>query len=244
VRVAAADIGTGARTALTQIAADALGVPLDGVRVLIGDSDYGPAMVAGGSMGTASWSWAVVAACRELADRLAAGEPVPAEGLNARVDTGPLVAARPEYARHSHGAHFVEVAVDPNTGEIRVPRMLGVYAAGQIVNPLTARSQMIGGMTWGLSAALHEESIMDIASGDFLNHDLANYHFAANADIGAIEVLFVDEADEHLNPLGIKGIGEIGIVGVAAAVANAVWHATGTRFRSIPIRPDHVLTAR
>jgi xanthine dehydrogenase YagR molybdenum-binding subunit len=200
-------------------------------------------MLSGGSMGTASWSWAVVAACQALADQLAAGVPVPAEGLTARADTAELVAARPELARHSHGAHFVEVAVDPGTGEIRVPRMLGVFAAGRIVNPLTARSQMIGGMTWGLSAALHEESIMDLASGDFVNHDLANYHFASNADVGSVEVAFVDETDDQLNALGIKGIGELSIVGVAAAVANAVWHATGIRVRSTPIRPDHILTA-
>jgi xanthine dehydrogenase YagR molybdenum-binding subunit len=243
VRIAAADVGTGARTILAQIAADALGVPLDAVDMRIGDSDFGFAMLSGGSMGTASWSWAVDAACRELAQRLAEGEPVPAEGLTTRVDTADLVAARPELARHSYGAHFVEVAVDPGTGEVRVPRMLGVFAAGRIINPLTARSQMLGGMTWGLSAALHEESIVDIASGDFLNHDLANYHFAANADVGALEVVFVDEVDENLNPLGVKGIGELSIVGVAAAVANGIWHATGLRLRSIPIRPDHILAA-
>jgi len=243
VRVTAADIGTGARTVLTQIAADALGVSLSDVRVLIGDSDFGPAMLAGGSMGTASWSWAVGEACRSLADRLAAGEEIPPEGLTADADTSELVGRRPEYSRHAFGAHFVEVAVDVRTGEIRVPRMTGVFAAGRIVNPLTARSQMIGGMTMGISAALHEESIVDLASGDFLNHDLANYHFAANADIGAIEVAFVDEVDEELNPLGIKGIGEISIVGVAAAVANAVWHATGIRLRSTPMRPDHILAA-
>lgn len=244
VKVTAADIGTGARTVLSQIAADALGVPLTDVRVLIGDSGFGPAMLAGGSMGTASWSWAVVQACGELTDRLGAARDIPAEGVTVRADTTALVGARPDYARHAFGAHFVEVEVDIATGEIRVPRMVGVFAAGRIVNPLTARSQMIGGMTMGLSAALHEESIMDIASGDYLNHDLANYHVAANADVGAIEVAFVDEIDDELNPLGIKGIGEIGIVGVAAAVANAVWHATGVRHRSIPIRPDHVLRGR
>ena len=241
VRVTAADIGTGARTVLTQIAADALGAPLADVRVLIGDSAFGPAMLAGGSMGTASWSWAVVEACRQLTERLAETGDVPAEGVTVRAETNALLADRPEFARHSFGAQFVEVAVDVDTGEIRVPRMLGVFAAGRIVNPLTARSQMIGGMTMGLSAALHEESIMDIASGDFLNHDLANYHFAANADVGSIEVAFVEEHDGELNPLGIKGVGEISIVGVAAAVANAVWHATGVRHRGTPIRPDHVL---
>jgi xanthine dehydrogenase YagR molybdenum-binding subunit len=243
VRVTAADIGTGARTVLSQIAADALGVPMSDVRVLIGDSRFGPAMLAGGSMGTASWSWAVIDACRELADDLAGGTAIPPGGLTVRSDTTALLVDRPEISRHSYGAQFVEVEVDVDSGEIRVPRMLGVFAAGRIVNPLTARSQMIGGMTMGLSAALHEESIMDTASGDFLNHDLANYHFAANADVGDIQVAFVEEADDELNPLGIKGIGEISIVGVAAAIANAVWHATGVRHRATPIRPDHVIQA-
>ena len=243
LRITAADIGTGARTVLRQIAADALGVSMEQVRVRIGDSAFGPAMLAGGSMGTASWSWAVVEACRKITDRLATGEAVPAEGLSAHAETAELVGARGEFARHTFGAHFVEVAVDPRTGEIRVPRMVTVVAAGRIVNPLTARSQMLGGMTMGISAALHEESIVDLASGDFLNHDLANYHIAANADIGALEVAFVDEPDDDLNPLGIKGIGEVGIVGVAAAVGNAVWHATGVRHRSTPIRPDHVIAA-
>jgi xanthine dehydrogenase YagR molybdenum-binding subunit len=243
VRVTAADIGTGARTVLSQIAADALGVDMSQVHVRIGDSAFGPAMLAGGSMGTASWSWAVVQACTELSTLLATGVDVPAEGLTVRSDTSSLVAGRPEFSRHSFGAQFVEVEVDPGTGEIRVPRMVGVFAAGRIVNPLTARSQMIGGMTMGLSAALHEESIMDSASGDFLNHDFANYHVSANADVGQLEVAFVDEADLELNALGIKGIGEISIVGVAAAVANAVWHATGVRHRSTPIRPDHVLSS-
>src|SRR5262249_42008675 len=143
-----------------------------------------------------------------------------------------------------YGAHFVEVEVDVDSGEIRVPRMVGVFAAGRIVNPLTARSQLIGGMTMGLSAALPQKSIMDTTARAYLNQDLANYHFASNADVRDLEVAFVEETDDELNPLGIKGLGEIGIVGVTAAVANAVWHATGVRHRAIPIRPDHVLNAR
>jgi xanthine dehydrogenase YagR molybdenum-binding subunit len=236
VRVGAADIGTGARTVLTQVAAEALDVPLARVRVLIGDSDFGLAQLAGGSSGTSSWSWAVVQACRELRSRGA--EP----GLTVSADSSDAVKARAELARHAYGCHFVEVAVDADTGEIRVPRMVGVFAAGRIVNPLTARSQIIGGMTMGLSTALFEEAPMDETFGDFVGHDLANYHVAANADVRSLEVAFVDERDDQLNPNGIKGIGEIGIVGVTAAVANAVWHATGVRHRDLPIRPDRVLT--
>jgi xanthine dehydrogenase YagR molybdenum-binding subunit len=235
VRVTAADIGTGARTALTQVAADALQVPISEVTVLIADSDFGPASVAGGSTGTASWSWAVVAACRKL---LACGA---AAGTTARADTTEAIAARADLARYAYGAHFVEVAVDPQTGEIRVPRMLGAFAVGQVVNPLTARSQLIGGMTMGLSIALLEESTMDTRFGDFVNHDLANYHIATNADVRSIDAFFVDDRDDRLNPVGVKGLGEIGIVGVTAALANAVWHATGVRHRDLPIRPDRVL---
>ncbi|HEY6594014.1 MAG TPA: xanthine dehydrogenase family protein molybdopterin-binding subunit [Asanoa sp.] len=236
VRVGAADIGTGARTVLTQIAADTLGVPLSRVRVLIGDSDFGPAQLAGGSAGTSSWSWAVVQACRRLRTRGAA------PGLTVTADSSGAVKARRALARHAYGCHFVEVAVDADTGEIRVPRMVGVVAGGRIVNPLTARSQILGAMTMGLSTALFEESPMDPAFGDFVGHDLATYHVAANADVRAVEVVFVDEDDDQLNANGIKGIGEIGIVGVTAAVANAVWHATGVRHRDLPIRPDRVLT--
>ncbi|GAA1833348.1 hypothetical protein GCM10009772_08650 [Pseudonocardia alni subsp. carboxydivorans] len=130
-----------------------------------------------------------------------------------------------------------------DTGEIRVPRMLGVFAAGRILNPLTARSQFLGGMVWGLSMALHEEGVVDPARGHVVNHDLAGYHVAANADVGDIDAEWVDEDDPHVNPVGAKGIGEIGIVGVAAAVANAAHHATGVRVRSLPITLEHFLGA-
>jgi xanthine dehydrogenase YagR molybdenum-binding subunit len=119
--------------------------------------------------------------------------------------------------------------------------MVGVFAAGRIVNPRTARSQLIGGMTMGLSMALHEEGVMDGISGDYANHDLAGYHIASCADVGSIEVEFLDERDGRINPLGTKGIGEIGIVGTAAAVANAVHHATGVRVRDLPIQLEDTL---
>jgi xanthine dehydrogenase YagR molybdenum-binding subunit len=242
VRVTAADIGTGARTALTQVAADELGVPLERVDVRIGDSDYGPAMIAGGSMGMASWSWAVVKACRQLCADIEEHGGVPDAGLIARADTTDDIAAQANLARHAFGAQFAEVRVDVDTGEIRVPRLVGVFAAGRVVNAKTARSQLVGGMTWGLSMALFEESLMDAEFGDYLNHDLAGYHIAANADVQRIDVSWLDEQDDQLNPLGIKGIGEIGIVGTAAAIANAVYHATGHRQRHLPIRPDRVLS--
>ncbi|MFH8569316.1 xanthine dehydrogenase family protein molybdopterin-binding subunit [Streptomyces sp. NPDC017993] len=242
VRINAADIGTGARTALTQIAADALEVEPGRVRTRIADSDFGQAMIAGGSMGTRSWAWAVTAAVAELREQLALGGDIPPEGITARSDTSEAVGALSKKERHSFGAQFAEVAVDVTTGEVRVRRMLGIFAAGRIVNPLTARSQLIGGMTWGLSMALHEEAIRDQASGAHVGADLAGYHFAANADVPLIEADWVDDPDKD-DPVGFKGIGEIGIVGAAAAIANAVWHATGVRHRALPIRPDRVLMA-
>ncbi|MFB7272097.1 xanthine dehydrogenase family protein molybdopterin-binding subunit [Streptomyces sp. NPDC056244] len=242
VRINATDIGTGARTAMTLVAAQALAVDPDRIRVRMADSDLGPAMFAGGSMGTRSWAWAVTVAAKELRERLALGGGIPPEGITARSNTAEAIAALAKKERHSFGAQFAEVAVDVTTGEVRVRRLLGIYAAGTIVNPLTARSQLIGGMTWGLSMALHEEAVRDVASGGHVGADLAGYHFAAHADVPLIEADWVDDPDPD-DPVGIKGIGEIGVVGVAAAIANAVWHATGVRHRDLPIRPDRVLHA-
>ncbi|MET8483996.1 xanthine dehydrogenase family protein molybdopterin-binding subunit [Streptomyces tendae] len=242
VRIAAADIGTGARTALTLVAADALEVAPDRVRVRIGDSDFGPAMIAGGSMGTRSWAWAIREAARELRERLALGTPIPPEGITVRSDTTEALGALAQKERHSFGAQFAEVAVDPATGEVRVRRMLGIFAAGRIVNPLTARNQLVGGMVWGISTALHEEAVRDRTSGALYAPDLAGYHVATNADVGDIQADWVDDPDPD-DSVGIKGVGEIGVVGAAAAVANAVWHATGVRHRSLPIRPDRILSA-
>ncbi|MFK0293302.1 xanthine dehydrogenase family protein molybdopterin-binding subunit [Streptomyces sp. NPDC090442] len=242
VRITAADVGTGARTALTLVAADALGVAPERVVVRIGDSDFGPAMIAGGSAGTRSWSWAVELAARDLRAQLALGGSIPPQGITVRSDTTEALGALPPRERHAFGAQFAEVAVDVATGEVRVRRMLGIFAAGRIVNPLTARSQLVGGMIWGLSMALHEEAARDAAFGSHVGADLAGYHVAANADIPLVEADWVDDPDEQ-DPVGVKGIGEVGIVGAAAALANAVWHATGVRHRQLPIRPDRVLTA-
>ncbi|GAA2622090.1 xanthine dehydrogenase family protein molybdopterin-binding subunit [Streptomyces axinellae] len=242
VRIAAADIGTGARTALTLVAADALEVAPERVRVRIGDSDFGPAMVAGGSMGTRSWAWAITLAAGELRERLALGTGIPPEGITVRSDTSEAVGTLAQRERHSFGAQFAEAAVDVTTGEVRVRRMLGIFSAGRIVNPLTARNQLVGGMVWGISMALHEEAVRDRATGGLYGADLANYHVASHADIARIEADWLADTDTE-DPIGIKGVGEVGIVGAAAAVANAVWHATGVRHRSLPIRPDRVLRA-
>jgi xanthine dehydrogenase YagR molybdenum-binding subunit len=235
VALAAADIGTGARTVLTQIAADTLDVPPERVRVELGDTALPAAPLAGGSMGTTSWGSAVVKACRELVERGGEGE--------VRVDTTEDVAAAAQLAKHAFGAQFVEVRVNSETGEIRVPRALGVFAAGRIVNPKTARSQLVGGMTMGLGMALLEESIIDPRFGDYLNRDLAAYHVPTCADVEEIDAVWIDEDDPHASAIGAKGIGEIGIVGTAAAVANAVHHATGVRIRDLPIRLDKLLPA-
>jgi xanthine dehydrogenase YagR molybdenum-binding subunit len=242
VSIAASDIGTGAWTALTQIAADALEVPPERVQLEIGDSALPPAGPAGGSSGTASWGWAIVEAAHKLRDRVRDefGGVVPSDGLEV---TG-VIQTNPEaqqFSMHAFGAQFAEVRVHMDTGEVRVPRLLGVFAAGRIMNVKTARSQFLGGMTMGLSMALHEESVLDPRFGDYVNHDFAEYHIATNADVGTIDVAWIDEDDPHVNPMGAKGIGEIGIVGTAAAIANAVYHATGIRVRDLPITLDKLL---
>jgi xanthine dehydrogenase YagR molybdenum-binding subunit len=236
IQVGAADIGTGARTVLAQIAADTLEVELERIRIEIGDSAFGSAPVAGGSAGTSSWGAAVVAVCRQLmsGDRDEAhvdtASPPPDEQYGAPSPDDSV-------AKHGFGAIFCEVAVDAHTREVRVSRALGVFACGRILNPKTARSQLIGGMTMGIGMALMEETAIDGRLGGWVNHDLAMYHVPVNADVPSIEAAWLDEDDRHVNPMGAKGIGEIGIVGTAAAVANAVADATGIRIRDLPITP-------
>jgi len=243
VGVAAADIGTGARTALALVAADELGVPPERVTIRIADSDLGPAWFAGGSKGTASWAWAITEAAADLRKKLNDPDGIPELPVTGRADTTASIGALQAQERQSHGAQFAEVAVDTTTGEVRVRRMLGMFAAGRVVNPLTTRSQLVGGMTMGLSMALHEEAARDGVSGGQVNADFAGYHVAAHADVPEIEADWVTDHDPS-NPAGIKGVGEVGIVGTAAAIANAVWHATGVRHRSLPIRLDRVLLGR
>jgi len=145
------------------------------------------------------------------------------------------------YSQHAYGAHFVEVAVDMDTAEIRVRRMLSVIGAGRILNPQTARSQIIGGMVWGIGAALMEESVLDPRYGHFVNHDLAEYHVPVNADVPDLDVIFLEEPDRNANVFGSKGIGELGVCGAGAAVANAIFNATGARVREFPVTLDKVL---
>ncbi|MGP4056003.1 xanthine dehydrogenase family protein molybdopterin-binding subunit [Mycobacterium sp. 4D054] len=237
VHIGAADIGTGTWTALSQIAADALACDLAAVDLHIGDTALPPASVAGGSSGITSWGSAIVAAAQQF--RRDHGDP-PAVGATTTAES----AENPDadaYTVASFGAHFVEARVNRDTGEIRVPRMLGVFSVGRAINALTLRSQLIGGMTMGLSMALHEESVRDPRFGHVVTQDLANYHISAHADVQDIDAIWLDEVDEHFNPMGSRGAGEIGIVGSAAAVVNAVYNATGVRVRGLPVTLDKVL---
>jgi xanthine dehydrogenase YagR molybdenum-binding subunit len=235
--IGSADLGTGAWTVLPQIAADALDVPVGDVDVRIGDTRYPVASVAGGSSGTNTWGSAIVVAARAFRDKFG-GSPSDGDQISGDVDQA---AKDSDHAAYAFGAQFAEARVHADTGEIRVPRLLGVFAAGRIINPRTARSQFLGGMTMGLSMALHENSVWDPRIGQVANHDLAEYHIAANADVVSMEAHWLDEHDPYVNAMGSKGIGEIGITGTAAAVANAVWHATGVRVRNLPVTLDKVL---
>ncbi len=234
VELAMTDIGTGTYTILTQIAAEAMGMPVDRVTVLMGDTNYPPTDGSGGSFGASTSGAAVLAACQKLK----AGLPLGVTEAEGSVTPAEL---SKNYSHAGFGAHFVEAAVHRDTGETRVRRMLGVFAAGRILNPKTARSQMIGGMTWGLGSALMEENIVDERYGSFVAQDLASYHVAVNADVGELDVVFLQEDDSYGNPLGSKGIGELGICGAGAAVINAIHNATGARIRDFPATPDKLL---
>ncbi|WP_406691441.1 xanthine dehydrogenase family protein molybdopterin-binding subunit [Saccharopolyspora sp. ID03-671] len=240
VLLGAADIGTGAWTALTQIAADALGTDVDKIVLSIGDTDLPWASGAGGSTGITCWGSAIVDAAQRLRAELPDGGPVPDGGVavTGRMPDNPH---RSAFAMHAFGAQFAEARVNVDTGEVRVPRLLGVFAIGRVVNAKTAASQLLGGMTMGMSMALHEEAQVDPRFGHVINRDMAQYHVASCADVGDIEVDWIDEDDPHVNPMGTKGIGEIGICGTAAAIDNAVHHATGARVRDLPLTPDKLL---
>jgi xanthine dehydrogenase YagR molybdenum-binding subunit len=162
--------------------------------------------------------------------------------MEVRADSAPGPEAG-AHSSHAFGAVFAEVRVDRDLGEIRIPRIVAAYGAGKILNAKTARSQLQGGIIWGIGMALEEETLVDRRTGRYMNADLAEYHVPVNADVGSIDVTFVDEVDPYVNPIGVKGVGEIGITGVAAAIANAVHNATGVRVRDLPITLDKVLGA-
>lgn len=259
------DIGTGTYTIVAQTAAEMMGVPLDKVVVKLGDSAFPVSAGSGGQWGANSSTAGVYAACVKLREAVAqklgmnAADAVFADGqvkagrrraaLGDAAADGELVAEdnmeygdlADKYQQSTFGAHFAEVGVDAATGEIRIRRMLAVCAAGRILNPKAARSQVIGAMTMGAGAALMEELAVDKRFGFFVNHDLAGYEVPVHADIPHQDVIFLDEADPTTSPMKAKGVGELGICGVAAAVANAVYNATGVRVRNYPITLDKLL---
>ncbi|MET3905799.1 xanthine dehydrogenase YagR molybdenum-binding subunit [Bradyrhizobium sp. S3.3.6] len=267
VRMAMTDIGTGTYTILAQIAAEMLGLPIERVRVDLGDTIFPEAAGSGGSYGAASSGSALFEACQVLRAKLAGlagmdpntarfGDDHIATGersvsLSELVGTGVEAGGEikpgrnnQDFSQQSYGAHFAEVGVDQDTGEVRLRRMLGVFAAGRVLNAKTARSQAIGGMVFGVGAALHEDLVLDPRFGYFVNHDLAEYHVPVHADIPAsLEAVFVPELDERSNPLKSKGIGELGICGAGAAIANAIYNACGARIRNYPITLDKVLAS-
>ena len=237
VEIGAVDIGTGTWTALTQISADVLEVGVDDIECRIGDTDLPPASVEGGSSGITVWGSAIFEAARIFRERHGRN---PTAGDQAEAGT-PDNPETQNYSMHAFAAYFAEARVHEDTGEVRIPRMTGVFAVGKVINAKTARSQFIGGMTMGLGMALHEESLLDPRFGHVVNHDFAEYHIPTNADVGEIDVAWIDEHDPYVNPMGSKGIGEIGICGSPAAIANAVYHASGVRVRDLPITPDKLL---
>jgi xanthine dehydrogenase YagR molybdenum-binding subunit len=291
VSTASHDLGTGAYTILTQIAADELGLPPDRVKVELGDTALPEGPGAGGSQTSASTGSAVKRACtqtlQKLKERATADEASPLKGrsapemavaegriflkdnpatgetiadllrrngsrpLEGRSDVSPPVAhqtedtspaqPREQFSKHAWGAAFADVRVNQKLGEVRVERVVGAYAGGRILNPKTARSQIIGGIVWGIGMALREQTIYDPIHAKVVNDNLAEYLVPVNADVHKIDVLFVDEPDEHVNDIGAKGIGELGNTGIAAAIANAVYHATGKRLRDVPITLDQLL---
>ncbi len=281
VDIGAHDMGQGAWTALAQIAADGIGLPLDRVTFNMGTSDLPNGGIAGGSAHTAtagnaihSAGAAVIAALADLATndessllfgagnagvaardgrlhrrddetRSESYQEILARAGRASVEgkgqATPDPAAQQSYAMHAHGAVFAEVKVDPDLGQIRVSRLVGAFAAGRVINPRMVESQYLGGMIWGISFALHEKADVDRRTGRIMNANLAEYHVPVNADVPALEAILVEEHDPHVNALGIKGVGEIGVTGTAGAIANAVWHATGIRVRSTPITLDKLL---
>jgi xanthine dehydrogenase YagR molybdenum-binding subunit len=280
VDAAASDMGPGTYTSMTQVAAEALGVPMASVKFRLGQSDFPPTPPHGGSMTMASVGSGVRAACQalqaELVKRALITPGSPFAGASEQdlhweqgvlrhrgrsrqqasyAELAALNGSEPatatatggrspeagKYSMHAFGAVFVEVAIDPDVYTMQVRRMVGAYGAGRIINPRLATSQCVGGMVGGIGMALMESTVLDKRDGRPVNAHMADYLMPVNLDIGDIQVHFVDEEDPHVNPLGVKGLGEIALVGVAPAIANAVFHATGKRVRHLPIRIENLL---
>ena len=275
------DIGTGTYTVMTQLAAQTMGLPLEDVTFLLGDTSLPQAPVQGGSWLTASVGSAVQDACQTLGEKvlrlaqqladspltdLAYADVQFVDGLirangdihrqvairqaleaNGEAQVEAVGGGKPDkgrqssYSMHAHNAVFTEVKVDEDLGVVHVTRVVNAVAAGRIMNLKTARSQVVGSVVWGIGMALMEETVMDHHFGRFMNHNYAEYHIPVNADIHKIDVIFVEENDAIVNPLGVKGLGEVGMLGVTAAVANAIFHATGKRVRELPITLDKLL---
>ena len=261
------DIGTGTYTILSQIAGEMLGLPMDKVTTKLGDSELPTGPGSGGSWGASSSGSAVFLACEQLRKDICKmfdcddadltlkdgnaiagnrkmslidildGEPIKATG---KIEPGDTME---DYAQAGYGSYFCEVAVSSVTGETRVRRMLGVFAAGRILNEKTARSQCIGGMTWGIGTALTEELVHDPRDGHIVNHDLAEYHIPVNLDVPQIEVAFIEERDDAACPIQSKGIGELGFCGAAGAITNAIYNATSVRVRDYPATLDKIISA-
>ena len=260
------DIGTGTYTALAQIAGEMTGIPLNRIDVRLGDTLYPAGSGSIASIGLSSTGAAVFYACRTLCETLATragvdpatahfedgmlrrsgapvelGELAGADGVSAdgAVEPGEL---EERYAQAAFGAHFCEVGVNADTGETRIRRMLGVFAAGRIINEKMARSQAIGGMVFGIGAALTEDAVVDTRFGYFVNHDIAEYHIPVHADVPAIDAVYLPERDDVAAPIKTKGVGELGICGSGAAIANAMYNATGIRLRDYPMTLDKIIT--
>jgi xanthine dehydrogenase YagR molybdenum-binding subunit len=256
IRSGSHDMGMGTLTVMTQLAAETLGVPIERVRMELGDTNLPQTPIAAGSMTAASVGSAVFGAATELRKKIAALDGVDPSTLDPSTYTAILHrhylndieaqfdAKPPEedpYSSHAFGAHFVEVAIDADIPVVRVRRVVSAFAGGRILNAKTARSQGLGGIVWGIGMALLEQTHLDTKLGSFTNVNFGEYLVPVNPDIRQLEVILVEENDPHVNPIGVKGIGEVSMVGVAGAIANAVFHATGKRVRELPITVEKLL---
>jgi xanthine dehydrogenase YagR molybdenum-binding subunit len=251
IRAGTQEIGCGTYTVMSQIAADALGISVDRVTMELGATDMPVTPSSVGSLTASSTGSAVheaaVALRQKLEGMMQSGESMTdairrAGGQPVEVTINSVPGPeRQQFSLHSFGAVFTEVRVDELLGIVRIPRIVTAHGVGKVLNEKTARSQIIGGVVWGIGMALGEETLIDPRTGRYVNADLAEYHLPVNADVETIDVHFVDEHDPHVNPIGAKGIGEIGITGVAASIANAVYHATGNRIRDLPLRVDRLM---